>query len=325
MDEVKQELPSDTNIGPLEQPVAQPDPGLVAPLQRPLPEPMDTMFVGPEGLLAGWRFLLYAGMWGVLFFVLVPTLGQYLQPRGARGIWRDLIGELQFLATAFVPAWVMAAVEKRPLGDYGLPKRHAFGKPFAVGMVWGIVAITLLVLAIGGVGDFSLGGLALHGGRILKFAAFWGGFFVIVGLFEEFLTRGYTQFTLTQSMGFWPAALLLSTSFAALHFKNPGETWLGLLAVVVIGLFFCLTLRRTGDLWFAVGFHASWDWGESFLYSVPDSGGIAPGHLLHSSFHGSRWITGGSVGPEGSVFVFVVIALAWVAFDRVYPEVKYRT
>jgi hypothetical protein len=49
------------------------------------------------------------------------------------------------------------------------------------------------------------------------------------------------------------------------------------------------------------------------------------GHLLNSSFHGSRWITGGTVGPEGSVLVYIVIALLWVAFDRVYPEVKCRT
>jgi hypothetical protein len=67
----------------------------------------------------------------------------------------------------------------------------------------------------------------------------------------------------------------------------------------------------------------SWDWGESFLYSVPDSGGVAPGHLLHSSLQGPRWLTGGSVGPEGSVFLFVLLAVMWVAFDRVYRDVKY--
>jgi membrane protease YdiL (CAAX protease family) len=157
----------------------------------------------------------------------------------------------------------------------------------------------------------------------LKFAVFWGVFFLVVGLFEEFLARGYTQFTLTQGIGFWPSALVLSGFFTFLHVGNPGETWVGLLAVAAIGLFLCLTLRRTGNLWFAVGFHAAWDWGESYLYSVPDSGGISPGHLLHSSFHGSPWITGGSVGPEGSVLVFAVIALTWAAFDWVYPEGTY--
>ena len=98
---------------------------------------------------------------------------------------------------------------------------------------------------------------------------------------------------------------------------------MGILGAMVIGFFFCLTLRRTGNLWFAVGFHAAWDWGESYFYSVPDSGGMAPGHLLHSSLQGPRWLTGGSVGPEGSVFLFVLLALLWVVFDRVYPEVKY--
>ena len=47
------------------------------------------------------------------------------------------------------------------------------------------------------------------------------------------------------------------------------------------------------------------------------------GHLLNSSFHGPDWLTGGSVGPEGSLLVFVVIVALWVVFDRIYPEVKY--
>nr|AYC79473.1 hypothetical protein [uncultured bacterium] len=227
------------------------------------------------------------------------------------------------MVAVLVPAAVMALVEKRPFGVYGLPGRQAFGKLFWAGMAWGIAAISLLVFAIGGFGDFSLGTVALHGTRILKFAMFWGGFFLVVGFFEEFLLRGYSQFTLATGMGFWPAAVLLSVVFAVMHAGNPGETFIGLVAVAAIGLFFCLTLRRTGSLWFAVGFHASFDWGESYLYSVPDSGTLATGHFLNSSFHGSRWLTGGSVGPEGSVFVFVVIALLWVVFDRVYPKASY--
>jgi len=181
-----------------------------------------------------------------------------------------------------------------------------------------------LMLALRVSGTFDFGGLAIHGVRILKFAAFYALLFLTVGFFEEFSVRGYVQFTLTQSMGFWPAAILLSTIFGALHYSNQGEGWLGLLGAGFIGLFFCLTLRRTGSLWFAVGFHAAWDWGESYFYSVPDSGEIAPGHLMNSSFHGARWLTGGSIGPEGSVLVFVVIALLWVTFDRVYREARYQ-
>jgi membrane protease YdiL (CAAX protease family) len=318
MDEVKQGSPP-ASASPPEMPASEPP---VIPLEHLSIETAGSMFAGPDGLRAGWRLVLYLVMWRLLR-VALGILLEKIDPHVRIKLWLDLITELGSFVIVAVPAVVMGWIEKREFGEYGLPLRRAFGKSFWVGAGWGVVAITALMVGIGGVGDFSLGGFALHGGRVLKFAVFWGVFFLVVGLFEEFLARGYTQFTLTQGIGFWPSALVLSGFFTFLHVGNPGETWVGLLAVAAIGLFLCLTLRRTGNLWFAVGFHAAWDWGESYLYSVPDSGGISPGHLLHSSFHGSAWITGGSVGPEGSVLVFAVIALTWAAFDWVYPEGTY--
>jgi CAAX protease family protein len=94
------------------------------------------------------------------------------------------------------------------------------------------------------------------------------------------------------------------------HAQNGGETPLGLLAVGGFGLFFCYTLRVTGNLWLAVGFHASWDWAQSFFYGVPDSGVHTAGHFLNSVATGPAWLSGGSVGPEGSVLVFATLGAA---------------
>ena len=173
------------------------------------------------------------------------------------------------------------------------------------------------------VSPFSTGmtfsGLALSSGAIVevRYPRLIG--FMLVGLFEEFTFRGYTQFTLATGIGFWPAAALLSAAFGAAHLLNPGEAWVGALQVFLVAMFFCLTLRRTGNLWFAVGVHATFDWGETFLYSVPNSGLIASGHLVASSLHGASWLTGGSVGPEGSVICFVVVALAIILFAWRHP------
>jgi CAAX protease family protein len=286
---------------------------------------MRSVFIGPSGLRAGWRFLLYllmaAGIIFLLNLAVYPIAHRY--PKGHLPVWFFLVGELEFVAGAFGAALVMSRIEKRPFGAYGLPASGAFGKMFWLGTLWGIVAITFLLLVMRAAGAFYFGGLALHGLRVAKFAVYWGVVFLVVGFAEEFLMRGYSQFALTQGMGFWPAAALLSTAFGVLHLGNQGEAWIGGLSAGLIGFFFCLTLRRTGTLWFAVGMHAAWDWGESFLYSVPDSGQVVPGHLLKSSFHGSPWLTGGTVGPEGSVLVFVVIAILWIAFDRIYRQAKY--
>jgi hypothetical protein len=178
------------------------------------------------------------------------------------------------------------------------------------------------MFAIHAADGYSFGAVDLSGAEIARYAAEWTAAFLLVGIAEEFLFRGYLQYTLTSGMGFWPAAVLLSAVFGAVHLRNPGEGPIGALSVFVIGMFLVFTLRRTGTLWFGIGFHAAYDFGETFLYSVPDSGIVAQGHLLASSFHGPRWLTGGTVGPEASVFDFVVIAIAFVIFDRVYRTAK---
>jgi uncharacterized protein len=277
------------------------------------------MFAGPSGLLPGWRIFLYLGMAVILFFILSP-LEHLISLRDAGRLWRDFYIEAVLAISAIAPAIVMAIIEKRPFGAYGLPVRSAFGRQFWIGLLWGIVSLSALMLLMDAVGAFTFGNLALHGVRIAKFSVFWGAYFLLVGFFEEFTVRGYMLFTLASGIKFWPAAIVLSLIFGGLHLLNAGEAWVGALAAAFIGLFFCLTIRRTGTLWFAVGMHTSWDWSESFLYSVPDSGGTSPGHLMNPSFHGSVWLTGGSIGPEGSVLVFVLLAMLWVVFDRMYPS-----
>jgi membrane protease YdiL (CAAX protease family) len=79
-------------------------------------------------------------------------------------------------------------------------------------------------------------------------------------------------------------------------------------------------VRRTGSLWFAVGMHAAFDFGETFLYSVPDSGMVLPGHLSDATLHGPAWLTGGTVGPEASVFDFVLLFIFFYVIHRLYPS-----
>ena len=275
-----------------------------------------TLFFDAGGLRPGWGFASYVIAFYLLQRVIVDLA--WIHDLGAHGLWSGLLEELGDFVAAAVPALVLSRIESRPWKMYGLPIASAFGRNFWLGCIWGFAAISVLMLTLYGLHAFSFGHFVLHGVRLVRFAAYWGVMFLLVGFFEEFLLRGYSQYTLTRGIGFWPAALTLSCAFGLIHLRNGGEQWPGLLAAAFIGLFFCLTLKRTGTLWFAVGFHAAWDWGETFFYSVPDSGMVAPGHLLSSSLRGPQWLSGGSVGPEGSILCFLVIAGTWAAFEGVY-------
>jgi len=141
-------------------------------------------------------------------------------------------------------------------------------------------------------------------------------------LFEEFLFRGYTQYTLAESIGFWPSAVVLSLLFGRVHLGNPGESWPGVAGVIMIGLVFAFALQRTGNLWLVVGWHASFDFGETFLYSVPNSGIVFQGHLSNASLHGADWKTGGSAGPEASVFSFLITGVLAIVIHFLFPAKK---
>jgi uncharacterized protein len=283
------------------------------------PSYIRTLFMGSGGLRPGWGILFYF----LTFYALRRMAGRWSESWNLGELRSMMVEEFAALLAAVIPALLLTKIEHRRWSSYGLPLHNAFGKLFWIGSLWGFAGITMLVGSQYELRVFDFGHLVLHGARMAKFAAFWLLMFLLVALFEEFVIRGYTQFTLARGLGFWPAAVVLSSVFGLIHYWNGGEQWPGLLAAAAIGFFFCLTLRRTGTLWFAVGFHAAWDWGETFFYSVPDSGTVFPGHLLSSSFHGPDWLTGGPVGPEGSALCFLVVALLWLAFDRTYRVAKY--
>jgi len=305
----------------------------VEPLQDPSPTPpfqappregiLSKIFLNDKGMRGGWRLLIYAAFVAGLGFGGGLVLRQFVRP--SHGVFSPgymFIQEAFSFSVIFAAAVIMARVERRSVGVYGLPIRGAFGKLFWQGCLIGLVEVSALVGLIAAFGGYSFGDVALHGKELLRWGVLWAVFFVFVGLFEEFLFRGYTQFTLADGIGFWPAAVVLSCSFGAVHLGNPGEGWVGAAGVVAIGLIFAFALRRTGNLWLCVGWHASFDFGETFLYSVPNSGIVFSGHLSNASLHGAKWVTGGTVGPEGSVFSFLTMGIIAVAIHLLFPAKK---
>ena len=222
------------------------------------------------------------------------------------------------LATCIVSRW-----EKRPLDDYGIPPRQAFGLKFWEGVLWGFAALSAIVLIVRALGHSQIDSVHLTAGAAVQYALGWAAVFLSVGVHEEFAFRGYWLFSFSRRLRFWPAALFISVVFGVAHLGNPGENALGIFQVVVTGLFFCLTIRRTGNLWFAIGFHAAWDWTETFFYGTPDSGLLGVGRFLNTSVQGPDWLTGGSAGPEGSVFALFVLLLFALLIHVRFPQAIY--
>ncbi len=295
-----------------------------------------SVFFGDEGLRAGWGLLLFLALW-LVFTFLGQTLSRHLGvhvparaphtellPRGM--FWAE---GLQLLAVALATL-VLSWIEHCPMRVYGLSLAelgHRYGaRNFLSGLFSGFAALSMLVAILVASGLLVFDGELLSRGGAFRYGAEWAIDFLLVALFEEFFLRGYLQFTLarglaavyegvlgtgwrTRALGFWTAALVLSFVFGLGHRTNPGESPVGLFAAGVGGLLFCFSLWRTGSLWWAVGAHAAWDWAQSFVYGVPDSGVMVRFHLLASHAVGRPVFSGGVTGPEGSVSVLPMFGL----------------
>ena len=285
------------------------------------PSVFHRVFYGPSELRAGWRLLIFLAI--VIALINASNLMVRRVLHGADNTTLFFVREVMDFLIFLLASWIMGRIEARTIADYGLPRGGMFRGQFWQGVLLGFASITGLLVAMRVVGVFYFGRIALHGADIWKWAIVYTFVFILVALREEFRGRGYGLFALSAGIGFWPAAILSAAFFGYSHHGNSGEDWIGLFNAGAFGLLACLLLRRTGNLWMPIGLHMAFDWGETYFYGVANSGQTLPGHLLNSSSSGPAWLSGGTVGPEGSLLCTLMIVVVWLICAVWLREAKY--
>ncbi|HXP74667.1 MAG TPA: CPBP family intramembrane glutamic endopeptidase [Stellaceae bacterium] len=206
---------------------------------------------------------------------------------------------------------VMAAIERRDFWSYGLGGPRALRR-FSWGGFWGAALMSALGGCLIAARQVTIEGLLLRGGDALVYGAAYAAAFVIAAIAEEALYRGYAQTTLAWLVGFWPSAILLSLTFGLVHLNNAGESSIAVANAIVAGIVLSLCLRLSGSLWWGIGFHAAWNWAQSFVFGAPASGYLIETRLLQSQTVGDPFWSGGLAGPEGSVLTVPILCVAAV-------------
>jgi membrane protease YdiL (CAAX protease family) len=135
----------------------------------------------------------------------------------------------------------------------------------------------------------------------------------LIALAQELLFRGWLPRALAP-LGFWPAAALGGLAFAAIHLGRAGETPAGLRGLFIFSLLAAAAVRRTGTLWWAVGFHMAWNLTQDIALGLPDAGEAAAAGWLAARPQGPAWLTGGSAGPEGGAPAQLLMLAAFLVF-----------
>lgn len=199
-------------------------------------------------------------------------------------------------------------IEKRSMVSMGLMKSRfswKYLRGFLVGTLM-ICATLGLAVALGGarftgpIPDFSLG-------MVLLF--FLG--FLIQGMSEEVLVRGYFMMSCANRVKPALAVAISSVAFAALHLANSGISLLAFVNLTLFGAFAGVYVLRTDDLWGACAIHSAWNFIQGNVLGISVSGGAAMESVFGTAFvEGRELISGGAFGIEGGVCTTIVLTAA---------------
>src|SRR2546428_3583823 len=144
------------------------------------PATLRRVFVGPVGIRAGWRLLLFVVLaQGVIglplqwFVVRVLRLGDGGEWTAPGFILAETVGGLGIVPT-FAAAWLMSRMERQPFGAYGLPSRGAFGRQFWAGWGWGLGGVAVLAAPVAAPGGPPGVGWGLSGAAPPPAGPPWG-------------------------------------------------------------------------------------------------------------------------------------------------------
>lgn len=199
-------------------------------------------------------------------------------------------------------------IEKRSLYSMGFVKKNSI-KDYLVGIVIGFVMFGSGVLISFFTGTLTFEGFVLNGGIGLLLAFFAG--FIIQGMSEEVMLRGYLMVSITTRNSAILAVVTNSVIFAALHLLNNGVSVLGILNIILFGVFASVYMLRMNSIWGICAIHSVWNFAQGNIFGIRVSGIETPVSVF--SFvpkETGTLINGGDFGLEGGLAVTIVLVVS---------------
>jgi membrane protease YdiL (CAAX protease family) len=161
-----------------------------------------SIFIGPDGLRHGWRFLIFVAAVVLVAQFLEQLAIAFLEAKlhvGRSGLSASalILGDGFDLIMVLVVTGVFALCERRRIDSYGLPIKEAFGGLFWNGVVAALVVVAFVAAGMLVTGGMRIDGIALRGIDLITSPLLWLVAMLFVGVTEEYFFRA----------GFWPRGI----------------------------------------------------------------------------------------------------------------------
>lgn len=202
-------------------------------------------------------------------------------------------------------------LENRSLYSMGFTREKLF-LDYGLGLVIGFVMFSVSVFISWTGGTLKYSGFTLGNGMVLLLAFFTG--FVIQGMAEEVLLRGYLMISIASRNSIALAVFTNSILFSLMHISNSGITVLALVNLTLFGVFASLYVLKTNSIWGVCAIHTMWNFAQGNIFGIKVSGMDTIVSLFSfTPTNEGTWLNGGAFGLEGGIAVTIVLCISIVA------------
>ena len=283
-----------------------------------------------EGRLrAGWRILIFILLFwcfSLAIFAIKPLLGDMTKREFLSDYSLVIVLVLALAASIAVPI-ARKFLDKKTFKSLGLKRIKRSFSDLLFGFFLSAAmagAFLLLMVSLGYVEvldfhfkslddiEFSATGyLQLIGVFSLASMTLFLLEHILVGYWEELVFRGYLFQNMTEGMGLVWSILISCFLYGLIHAANPNATLLSTVVIMFFGFLRIYGYLLTKMLWLSMGMHIGWN-----FFQGPIFGFAASGHkkatFLELNILQPEWISGGTFGPEGSIFIIPILVVALI-------------
>ena len=198
-------------------------------------------------------------------------------------------------------------IERRPLRSVGFTRRHGL-RDYLIGAALGTAMLGFAVVVGVLTGALEYAGSSLRGNGLIFCVLLVG--WMIQGMSEEVIFRGYLCNTLARRCNPHLAAFISAAAFALAQMANNGKTPLAIPNLILFGMFAAYFMYRFDSLWGVCALHSFWNFAQGNLFGIKVSGmSLDVTALRFVSKEGMELIHGGLFGLEGGIGITIVLLI----------------
>ncbi len=226
---------------------------------------------------------------------------------------------IQEVITILLPILAWKITTKRKLSDMGFTPIKSDYKELIAGLIFGIVSISVVFAAIVLSGQAEIATWKPH---FAVSQLLYLLMFILVGFAEELLSRGYIMSVLRQTKSIAAIMIIPSVIFALLHSTNSGIGIIPYINLTLVGILFSYMYLKSGNIWMPIGYHITWNYFQGNVFGFKVSGTEVEG-MLSTTYTKDNFLNGGAFGPEGGLFVTVILLIGFVVVHLYYKNKKF--